>query len=146
MLLIRFGETFRDRIIEWGLSLSLIIWGIVCLAQPGIFNEHPAFIPLLQLVSQAAWGIIAIVTGFIRIVFLTINGAWRPSAHIRAIGCVLGIVIWGSILLATFSLIPYVAPMSVMYGMALVFDTFALWFASEDAKLSDICARKRVGA
>jgi hypothetical protein len=141
MLILRFKETFRDRMPEWVQSFSMLGWGLISLAAIDLFESVHLFNPLLLIMSQTQWAFLAIFVGFIRLVFLFINGAWRPSAHIRAIGCVLGVLLWGSLLVSTISL-PYLTPQIVTYSAALTLEVLSLWFAAGDAKLADLLAKK----
>lgn len=138
----RLRRHFRDRMPEWTQSVGMLLWGLIAFFSIGVFEDQHFFHPLLILMSQEKWAIAAIVVGAIRLTFLFINGAWRPSAHIRAIGCVMGVLLWGSLLISSLSL-AWLTPTVTVYAMLLVFDLFSLWFASGDAKLADIAARKR---
>ena len=142
MLVLRFKETFRDRMPEWVQSVSMFAWGCVTLASTGLFEQIYFFNPLLLIMTQFQWACLAIFVGFVRLLFLFINGAWRPSAHIRAVGCVLGVLLWGSLLVSSISL-PYLTPQLVTYSTALALEVFSLWFAAGDAKLADLLAKKR---
>lgn len=140
MIILRFQETFRERMPEWIQSVGMLCWGLVVLAADGLFEEVHYFETLLLIMSQVEWAFLAIVVGAIRLIFLIINGAWRPSAHIRAIGCVLGSLLWGTMLVASLSL-EYLTPSIVIYGVMLSLDLLSLWFSAGDAKLADITAR-----
>ena len=145
MIIVRFAETFRERMPEWVQAVGMILWGILTLSTPGLFQAQEFYHPLLLLFSQWNWGLIATVIGFIRLVFLVINGSWRPSAHIRAIGCVFGSLLWGSLLISALSL-SWLTSGLALYVMLLALDLFSLWFSAGDAKLADLRAKdtKRV--
>lgn len=140
MLVVRFKETFRERMPEWVQSFGMLFWGFLAIASEGLFEAYQFFHPLLTLMSQEAWGVFAIVVGTIRLSFLVINGAWRPSAHIRAVGCVLGCLLWGSLFISSLTL-SWLTPVVAAYAMMLAYDLLSLWFAAGDAKLADLSAR-----
>lgn len=142
MILVRFKETFRERAPEWALSAGLLAWGLLALSAPGLFQEQVFFHPLLRIMSQDWWGAIALIIGSVRLVFLVINGAWRPSAHIRAVGAFAGSMIWTVLLIAAFSL-EWVTPTAALYSLLLSLDMLSLWFAAGDAKLADLEAKRR---
>ncbi len=142
MLIIRFKETFRERAPEWALSAGMIGWGMLTLASPNLFSDKAFWAPLLAIASQSAWGIAVTTVGFIRLAFLVINGAWRPSAHIRAIGCVFGVMLWGSLFISILSM-EWVTPTSAIYGALIGLDLLSLWFAAGDAKLADLSVRSK---
>lgn len=141
--MVRFKETFRERMPEWVQSVCMVLWGFTTIAAMGLFEANSFFAPLLLLMGQQAWGVFAIVVGTVRLSFLVINGAWRPSAHIRAIGCVFGCLLWGSLFVSALSL-PWITPAVATYGTMLAFDLFSLWFAAGDAKLADLSARGEI--
>lgn len=140
MIVARFKETFRERMPEWILSTGMLLWGMMTLFSPNLFNTVPFFAPLLQLMSQTSWGILAVLIGTIRLIFLIINGAFRPSAHIRAIGCIFGTLLWINLLISALSL-DALTPTTAIFAMLLALDIVSLWFAAGDAKLADLAAR-----
>lgn len=140
MFIVRFRETFRERMPEWIQSFGMLGWGLITLSSPMLFHEQYFFHTLLLLMSQVEWAFLAIAAGIIRLTFLFINGAWRPSAHIRAIGCLLGAMLWGSLLIATLSL-EYLTPTIAIFTILLSSDMISLWFAAGDAKLADLTAK-----
>jgi len=145
MLVVRFRETFRERMPEWALATGMLGWGLLALAADGLFHKQPFFTPLLDLMTQTEWGILALVVGIIRLTFLVINGAWRPSAHIRAVGCVMGTMLWGSMFMCALSL-DWLTPTTALYSILLGLDLMSLWFSAGDAKLADLSARGKLKA
>lgn len=143
MMMFRFKETFRERAPEWVQATGMLAWGLLTLTSTGLFMDQPFFHPLLLLMSQVSWGIMALVVGVVRLAFLVINGAWRPSAHIRAVGCVLGSMLWGSLFLCALGL-DWTTPTTALYAVLLSLDLLSLWFAAGDAKLADLSARGKL--
>jgi hypothetical protein len=128
---------------EWIQAAGMLGWGLLVLASPGTFQAQEFFHPLLILMSQTQWGISAMLIGITRLVFLVINGAWRPSAHIRAVGCGLGAMLWGSLLVSALNL-SWITPTSAIFTMLLGLDLISLWFSAGDAKLADLSARGKI--
>jgi len=143
MLIVRFKETFRERMSEWVQAPGMIGWGLATLLSPDLFQVQPNFAPLTLFMSQPSWGAAVMLVGIVRLIFLVINGAWRPSAHIRAIGCALGAILWGALLVGSLSL-GWLSPTICIYTMLLVLDAISLWFAAGDAKLADLSAKGKL--
>lgn len=123
---------FRNRKTEWLLSGTMLLWGLfILLSCPVATLSHVGLMPIMSVTS---WGVLALITGIIRLIFLTINGAWRPSAHIRLIGSVIGCAFWSAIIISA----DWLSPNIVLYASLLIMDMLSLWFIAEDAKLADI--------
>ncbi len=135
---------FRDRMVEWVLSSGLVALGAVFLLNADILNGL-GYEPLKALGTQIFWGLLCITIGGLRLGALTINGLWRPTAHLRAIGAALGTTIWGSLLTVSILYVELFSPRSVMYTMLLVFEFISLWFSARDAKLADSIAANGEG-
>lgn len=133
---------FRERAPEWITSIGMLWWGLVTLFMPELFAQ-PFFYPLSVFMDQPFWGILCSLSGFGGVVALTINGLWRPTAHLRAITAILRITIWSSLLLASLTTIGRQLGVPT-FAMLMVLDTFALWWAAGDAKLADDIAKKRI--
>ncbi|RZK44644.1 MAG: hypothetical protein EOO61_03075 [Hymenobacter sp.] len=143
MLIVRFKETFRERMPEWVQATGMIGWGFMALAATGLFQVQEFFHPLLTLMPQFEWGLLALGVGLLRLTFLVINGAWRPSAHIRAVGCAMGSMLWGSLFISALNLM-WLTPTTAIYAMLLGMDLMSLWFSAGDAKLADLAARGKL--
>lgn len=142
MLAFRPMYTFRERAPEWVLSWGLIIIGITFSAYPEVF-ARAGYIPLLSIMSPKAWVGWITSIGLIRIISLTVNGAWRPTPHIRVFGSIAGLTIWSSLLCASL-LEPFIDATNLStFGMLLSFELMALWWAAGDAKLVDILAKRK---
>jgi hypothetical protein len=143
MILLRTKKySFRERFPEWVLSLGLIVWGVSVINQPDLFNSHSTYQPLLDIMSQSFWAWLTIGIGAFRLSVLAINGAWRPTAHFRAIGAAGGVTVWASLTIISILSLPERAPAIGTYGMLLAFDLMALWWAAGDAKIVDQLAKR----
>lgn len=137
----RFKETFRERSAEWLLAAGLAGWGFITIISANdSFTRIPNLFSMLTIMSQDAWGTLALVVGSLRLLFLLINGAWRPSAHLRVIGCILSCFTWGMMLISTIAA-PTLLPSVALYPVVLCLDFLALWYAARDAKLADLSAK-----
>jgi hypothetical protein len=143
VLVVRFRETFRERMPEWALATGMVGWGLLTLASSHLFSQQPYFFPLLAIMRQDAWGTLVLGIGIVRLLFLVINGAWRPSAHIRAVGCALGTMLWASLFIAALNL-TWLSPTTAIYAVLLALDMISLWFAAGDAKLADMSAKGKL--
>lgn len=135
--------SFRDRAPEWVLSAGLLLWGIMIALTPDLFSIAKIYTPLLALLSQQTWAILTICVGALRLVSLTINGLWRPTAHFRAMGAAAGSVLWGSLLSISVLDSAARAPGISIFSMLMVLEFMALWFAAGDAKLADQAAKSK---
>lgn len=132
---------------EWVQATGMLGWGILALASNSadLFHKQEFFHPMLQVMSQNHWGMAVALVGLIRLIFLVINGAWRPSAHIRAIGCALGVMLWGALFISALAL-QWLTPTTAAYAMLVGMDLLSLWFSAGDAKLADLAAKGKIKA
>ena len=143
MIIVKFQETFRARMAEWVQSIIMTAWGMLALFSTDLFLKQEFYYPLLNIASQTNWGLFALLVGIIRFIFLIINGSWRPSAHMRAVGCIFSSMLWGALFISALNL-PWIAPTCGIYGGLLALDLVSLWFAAGDAKLADLSAKGRL--
>ncbi len=142
MISVRFEDTFRERLPEWVSTLCLIGWGAILLGESAALWQEEYFSVLANIASQKVWGYGAIIIGLLRSIALGINGAWRPTAHLRAIGALVGAMTWAAIFISYLNL-PWNPPSMAPKVAMMVLDISALWFAAGDAKLADIRASKK---
>lgn len=138
-LSLRFKNNFRERFPEWITSLCLIAWGLIVAMGDSVHWDLGYFNALENLANRHIWGTIAIVVGILRIIALGINGALRPTAHMRALGALVGVLIWSAVIMSYLTL-DYVVPAVASKSALLIFDLAALWFAAGDAKVADVKA------
>jgi hypothetical protein len=132
--------SFRERFPEWVLSIGLTLWGITLFVTPNLFIEYDIYRPLLSFASQKVWAYLTMCIGLFRLTALVINGVWKPTSHLRALGAVGGVTIWASLVIISVLSVTEPIPAISVYGMLLAFDTMALWWAAGDAKKADIMA------
>jgi len=134
--------SIRDRMPEWILSSGLVVWGIMILLTPGLFDSN-FYAQFIAVMSQDLWGFATICLGTFRLLALLINGLWRPTAHLRALGAVGGTLIWGSLLSVSLINSAARAPGIGIFGMLLAFEFMALWWSAGDAKVADTAAKSK---
>lgn len=130
-------DHFKERFAEWIIGTALTGWGLVVLFSPGVFETSSNFATMEGIASRSAWGFVALSIGLIRLAFLIINGTWQRSAHLRAIGAGLSACFWAA-MLGSYLALDFLIPNIFTIGALLAADIFSLWFASADAKLSDL--------
>lgn len=131
-------EHLKNRFAEWAIGIGLFSWGIVVVAHPDIFATLSTFENMLNIAPQYVWGWTAILIASIRLIFLTINGTWRRSAHLRAIGSALSASFWTGVWASyLYSENPLGNLGLATVGTMVAIDLYSLWFAAEDAGNSD---------
>lgn len=140
MIVVRLQQTFPFRVGEWLLALVMISWGLTLLWYPNLFAITPTYIFMAQMAPQPQWGVWILLTGLVRFAVLTINGAWRPSPHIRAACALFSSFVWLQICLGiAASRIPSTG--LAVYPYFLLLDFYNILRASSDARASDDRAR-----
>ena len=130
-------EHFRARFGEWVVGLGLFTWGVLVLAAPSeYFSQAPLLVNMAKLMPQDTWGWCATAVGGLRLTFLAINGTWRRSAHLRALGSGLSAVMWAGMLGSYLTMGSIVANMALVATLMSA-DIYSLWYAAEDAGHSD---------
>lgn len=143
MILIRFKSSFRERLPEWIAGLTLLLWGILVLVEPTTLWQRDFFTALATIAAQTTWGIVATIVALTRLAALTVNGAWRPTGHLRAITAFTSAMVWATLLIS-FMALTWNPPTMALILSLLVTDIFALWFAAGDAKMADARAKNMV--
>lgn len=86
-----FAETFPRRVMEWVSASCIASFGLLLCAgvATGFLDPIPAgeryLEGLVRIAPLSAWGPWLLIIGMWRLVALTINGAWRPTPHMRAL-------------------------------------------------------------
>lgn len=146
MILVRFRQTFRERLPEWIMATVTLCWGFSAWLDAISDVPHHAFEgafygPLNLLMPQRSWGLYAFIIGSVRLVCLYINGSRpRGSAIARAFGAWLSTFFWVGLFVGAW-LLPWASLARFTYGGLLAFDIFGLWFAAGDARLAVLRAR-----
>jgi hypothetical protein len=140
MMLVKFTKTFPVRVTEWLVAGIMFSWSLACWKMTPEAWAQPTFSGLAQFADQNTWAFFAFWIGVIRLAALTINGAWRPSPHLRA-GCAfLACFMWLQISLGLMTSDAASTGIAV-YPWLLLADIYNVFRASHDARLSDERAR-----
>lgn len=140
MMIVKLTKTFPIRVTEWLLAGIMLSWSIACWnLAPGDW-ANPLYAGLSRLAAQNTWAFFAFWIGVIRLAALTINGAWRPSPHLRAAGAFLACFMWLQISLGMFTAEIRAVGVAI-YPWLLLADIYNVFRASHDARQSDDRAR-----
>lgn len=139
MIHVRLSSHWRARRSEWLLALCTVALGIVYLNVRGLF-EPRYFATMLSIMSQRAWGIVAVCVGSLRLTLLLINGAWRASPHGRALGAQLSCGLWLVLFLSAITAEKTVQSVG-FWLLFFVFDALSAIDAAGDARMADEKAR-----
>ncbi|MGQ4272495.1 hypothetical protein [Terrihabitans sp. B22-R8] len=93
-MFLRFRSTFIDRFAEWVLACILFSTGLMLLRPEETFAASPVYEGLARIATEEHWGLFCLVGGAIRLVALTINGAWMPTYHFRSVAAFLSCFFW----------------------------------------------------
>ena len=141
MILSALRMHFRLRFAEWIVGIGLFSMGLTLLCSPGLFESNYLFSGMLKLLSQTQWMFATFIVAGIRLTFLTINGVWRRSAHLRAVGSGLSALIWTA-MWGSYLTLGAVLPILAILGILIALDIYSLWYATEDAANSDVKTRE----
>ncbi len=99
-----FADAFFPRLSEWWAAGVLMALGYVLIANPDLMlsSKAGAYQLLLMICSQEAWADVMRVFALMRLVILLINGAWRRSPHLRAVGAFCSCFFWVQITLSVW--------------------------------------------
>ncbi|MDR7036093.1 hypothetical protein J2X36_000829 [Methylobacterium sp. BE186] len=92
----------KTRSTEWLLAFVAIAWGYGVLSPSAVF-ELPAYRLFGELMRETAWGALAVSIACLRLVGLAINGWWRRSPLIRAVGSLLSGLFWLALCVLMFA-------------------------------------------
>lgn len=140
----RFTRTFPMRAVEWLMACVTITLGVV-MFQPATDWNHTEVAGLVEMAAPATWGAVCVALGVTRFAALVINGAWRPSPHIRATMAFFTCFIWTQIAITILSS----GVVTLAWGVIpwfVIAELYSVLRASCDARLSDDRAKIIGGA
>jgi hypothetical protein len=141
-MLISLHEHFPVRVTDWLLSAMLFSWGgRVLFMDPAVW-ALPTYSGLNDLADQYTWGAVALCLGLMRLGALVVNGAVRPSPHLRLAGAFLAIFIWVQLSLGMMFSETTGAEVSIIPFLAFA-DMFNVYRAAQDARVADTKAKQR---
>lgn len=131
-----FAAAFFPRLSEWACAVAVFGVGVVLFVNADLMaqSRSGAYALMLAIGSQASWAKGLIAFGFLRLIVLVINGAWRRSPHLRSIMAIL----------SCFPLYTLAMSFLPVFGVAMVFawvflgmDVFNAVRAAGDARTVD---------
>ena len=140
MMIVKLTKTFPIRVTEWLLAGIMLSWSIACWNLAPMDWANPVYRGLARFATQNTWAFYAFWIGVIRLAALTINGAWRPSPHLRAAGAFLACFMWLQISLGMMTADIRAIGVAI-YPWLLLADIYNVFRASHDARQSDDRAR-----
>lgn len=125
----RIQSRFRDRVLEWEHAVIMSLWGIIVIANPGVF-EGPGYVAFVG--GPALWGWAVLLAGFGRLIALCVNGYMaQPTAVARALGTGSGIVMFAAISLGFLFSWRWSTPLAT-YPVVGFFSLFSLYWSITD--------------
>lgn len=127
-------QQFPQRVVEWGLSYILMIWGSTLLLKPGMFLEEcssPVYKGWESIAPQVVWGYVAVMVAMTRLACLYINGAHYKSPIARTVMGFFSMGIWFCATVGVFR--SGISTAWCAYPMFMVGDAYALYVSSGDA-------------
>jgi hypothetical protein len=81
-----FAAAFFPRLSEWAGAVGIFAVGLVLSANADLMAnaKTSSYNLMLWVGPQIAWSVGMMVFGFMRLLILLVNGAWRRSPHLRA--------------------------------------------------------------
>lgn len=136
MIILEKTKRIKARISEWILSIGLFAWGLAIAFTPNLFSID-AYGPMSAVMSHTEWTSFVLSVAIFRILTLTVDKVKFSLPHLRAVGAIGGLTLWGS-LFSISVMYASTRPTGIaLYGMLLVFDFLAMWWAAGDAKVAD---------
>ncbi|MBW3099202.1 hypothetical protein [Pseudohoeflea coraliihabitans] len=129
-------ETFPSRSSEWALAVIILNWSIVLSVTPDLFNDRIGYHALLQVAGQETWALLCFIVGTGRLSVLAINGAWRRTPHLRAIGAFISCGFWFGLTLGFGQNVSWSTAMAV-YPVLMMLDAYNVFRAITDAAMID---------
>lgn len=131
-------ETFEVRASEWMLTGATLSLAIVFFANDGMFVKE-SFSGLRQLINdRLVWAWLFLVVGTVRLVVLTVNGAYWRTPHLRALTAFLCSGVW---FLMCVGFVRNGAVLAAMAPWIFLLDGYNVKRASKEAGKSEFIQR-----
>jgi hypothetical protein len=142
MMIVKLGNHFPIRVLDWFVAGVTLSWGIVCLNVGQATWDLPIYDPLRLLAPQGAWGAFAVMMGLSRMTALFINGAYRRTPHTRMVGAFLTTFMWLQLSFAMFQGEYHAIAATAIYPWLFLADIYNVYRAAQDAKSADSVAKQ----
>lgn len=128
---------FPQRVVEWGLAVILLNWGIILLRIDMAIPPDSPLSAMIQWAPEDVWGGIAVTIGFVRLIALVVNGSFYRTPFIkyapygRLVGAFASCFVW---LQMSAALIKYddVSTGLAIYPVFLAWDMFTVFHTARD--------------
>ena len=132
-------EHFESRIVEWAMTLGMLVWGSN-LTQPDVsFAFAPSAWKGLTIVpylgTAAAWGALCLWIAGVRLLALVINGSFNGTRYaaysptVRGVSALLASAVWFEVQLSVMA-VP--SPGRFTYVLPLLLDIWCVFHAGRD--------------
>lgn len=132
------ADHFPARRSEWVLSGMMMAWGWLLIGPDITFSKAQAWAQMAAMMSEVAWGWVAISIGLFRFLALVVNGTFsgtwygRWSPHVRALASFLACFLWFQISFGLWISDAATTGLAVYPGL-FVLDAMNIVAASKDA-------------
>lgn len=128
---------FPERVVEWGLAVILVNWGMILMRRDDVIAPDGPLGNILKLAPEDTWGIIATAIGLLRLVALVLNGSFYKTPLIkyapygRLAGAFTSCFVW---MQTTLALVKYgdISLGLSIYPVFLVWDMFIVFHTARD--------------
>jgi hypothetical protein len=129
---------FQVRFPEWLSAVVLTAWGIYLTTHPSMFTDaktSPLWAGMAQMMSQPLWGMVATLTGVLRMGALYVNGSHSRTPTVRLLTSFFSAFVWTQVIVGLWN-----AGVSntgvIAYTGYLVADIYSAFRASGDVTLA----------
>lgn len=139
-----FASEFRrvvvGRLSEWQCSFATLLFGIVLLAPASTYGTGAGWTGFEIWISEPTLGTLMFGFGLFRVAILGINGFWRPTYYLRAVGACLSMGVWLMICMG-FASSGYVGTWLAVYPVLAVAACINTFRALDDARHMEVARR-----
>lgn len=130
----RIRQRFRSRVLEWEHAIITVLWGLIVLGNPSVF-QGPSFVAFVG--GPVFWGWAVFLAGVARITALCVNGYMaKPTAVVRAFAAITGIGLFAALSLGFLFSWRWSTALAI-YPVIGFFGLFSLYWAIFDVAVPD---------
>lgn len=131
------SATFPARASEWALALVLLNSAAVLTLNDTLFlDSASSYRALAAIATQDTWALLCLLAGLLRFVMLAVNGMWRRSPHLRALGAFMSCFFWFLISYGFFHT-GTIALVTAVFPVLLLLDSYNVVRALGEGAVSD---------
>lgn len=136
-----FHKVVVSRLSEWHCSLSTMVFGVVLLLPVSMYDTGGAvWNGFKTWISEPNLGMSMFLLGIARVTILGVNGFWRPTYYLRAVGSAVSMAVWLTVSLGFLSG-GYIGTWAAVYPVFVIVSAVNVFQALEDAKHMEISRR-----